>query len=186
MSSFSSPERLKNIDWEDILPRLLLVARRYYNQALRSFPGAPEPRDLVQQAIADLLGGQRTLPPDVPVFNTLCGIIRSQASNFVARQQPVGAGDHPAGTRHRPLDPKTRAAPSAPDMTVEEKLFRKKVLALIGDRPLDRRIVDLLLKDPALKPADLAALLDVPIREIYNAKRRLRRKLIRDPRLSVE
>ena len=59
--------RLREQDWDALLPRLTVWAGRLHRRYLADRPGAPEPQDLVQDAIADLATGTRTLPDDVPV-----------------------------------------------------------------------------------------------------------------------
>lgn len=172
----SIPSRLERADWEDLLPRLLLVARRFYARALVHYRGAPEPRDLVQQAITDLMDGRRTLPEDVPLFTVLCGVMRSQVSNYVARQQPVGSDTEHAAARHTMLTPDMAGSLDTTDGMATDDL-RARLYQVIGDDELLQQIIDLLLEDSALKPRDLAEMLDVPVRTIYNAKRRLKRKM---------
>jgi len=181
MTASAVPSRLQDEDWDDLLPRLLLVARRFHARALRSYSGAPDPHDLVQQAVTDLLDGRRRLPPDVPVFTVLCGVMRSQASNFVSRQQPVGPGADPDETRIAPLLMEVADAGFAPTHQLALDELRDELYAIVGNDTLARRVIDLLLEDSTLKPSDLAEMLNVPVRDIYNTKRRLRRKLRKAP-----
>lgn len=181
MTASSVPSRLQTVDWNDLMPRLLLVARRFHRRALRAYSGAPDPRDLVQQAITDVLDGRRRLPPDVPVFTVLCGVMRSQVSNYVSRQQPVGPGADSDETRLAPLLMEVADASYTPTQKLDTDELRDGLYRIVGDDDLARGVIDLLLEDSTLKPADLADMLDVDVRAIYNTKRRLRRKLEKAP-----
>ncbi len=174
--------RLRATDLDDLLARLLRVARGHHRRVLRFYRHAPTPADLVQQAVADVLDARRTWPPDVDAFGMLCGVMRSHVSNFAARQRPVGA----AGSTPRPYEGRRLAAladaapvPAATpaDAAVLDAEFRAAVRALVaGDDELVR-LVACLFEDPAYSAADLADRLGTDVKAIYNARKRLRRRL---------
>lgn len=181
-------ERLRHVDLGDLLARLLCVAEGLHRRMLRSYRGAPEPRDLVQQAIVDVLDERRRWPPQVDAYGMLCGVMWSRATNFVARQRPVGrtrsrrrAGE---GSRHADLNEHRsgRAADAhspftTPDAALMSEELRTRIRELVaGDDELER-MVDLLLEDPRYSAADLADRLGTSVRTIYNARKRLRRRL---------
>lgn len=166
--------RLDAADWDHLVPRLLLVARRFHQRALCNYRGAPEPMDLVQQAIADVMDGRRRWPQGVPLFNLLYGVMRSHVSNFAARQQPTGPAE--AGTRHISLDDVLVPAADALPADIRRSELREAVLRLVEDDPLLERMVELLFEDPHLKASDYAAMLDIPVEDVYNAAKRLKRR----------
>lgn len=168
----SALDRLRTADWGDLSPRLLLAAQRLHAQYLRRLPGAPEPADLVQDALADLMTGRRACPPDVPILTVIFHVMRSKATNLLTTNRAVGT--EAGGPRHIALDDAPAlATPIAPATGVVRDAIRQRV----ADDPELARMVDLWLEDPKLKPGDLAAMLEVPVRDIYNARKRLARKL---------
>jgi len=175
-------ERLRNVNIEDLMARLLVVAEGMCWYQLRSYHNVPEPRDLVQQAAADVLDGVRQWPDHVDAYTMLYGVMRSHVSNFAARQRPVGSSRRKQsgeGTRHVRLEdaPALQNHTSAPDMSVLSEEFREHIRRWVaGDDELEQ-MVELLLEDPECSAADLAYEMELTVREIYNARKRLRRRL---------
>jgi hypothetical protein len=174
--------RLRATDLDDLLARLLRVARGHERRVLRFYRHAPAPADLVQQAVADVLDGRRTWPPDVDAFGMLCGVMRSHVSNFAARQRPVGAsGAAPQPREGRRLaalaDAATAPAPTSADAAVLDAEFRDAVRALVADDDELVRLVECLFEDPTYGAAALADRLGTDVTGIYNARKRLRRRL---------
>jgi DNA-directed RNA polymerase specialized sigma24 family protein len=162
-------------------------------------PGGLELEDLIEEAIEDALSGQRTWPEGLDPFSLLCGTIRSKASHVwekVKRRRPGAEGSS------SPADGEEAALPPPPDDDEGEAIFqfgasgykadyyhlcqnvqrdadcyelRDRILALIGDRPLERAIVELRMDDPKMTPRDLAAVLRVPFEEVRRAVRRLQK-----------
>lgn len=164
--------RLRNVDWDDLLPRLLLAAERFHQRHLQPYADAPEPRDLAHAAIMDVLNGNRRLPEDVKLFVTLHEIVRSKVSNFVAKKMRRGTVA---------LDEKLLAitADAATDgkQHASYEHFKDAVRGYVRDDPFLERMIEYLFEDPLLKPADLAAMMGVDVHEVYNAYKRLRRRV---------
>jgi len=162
--------RLQEADWQDILPRALLAAVRFHRRYLESYSDAPTPHDLAQSAVADILSGKRRLPENVDLFVVLHEVIRSKVSNFIARRARRGTVDLNdeilAITAHASTD-------GMEDTSYEQ--FKDAVRTCVANDSFLERMIEYLFDDPMLKPADLAAMMDVEIKEIYNAYRRLRR-----------
>ena len=141
------------------------VLRSLHLKYLSNVQAAPEPEDLVQDAIADLMSGQRTWPSELPLNVVLYGIIRSRVSNFLKKHRALGLEDpgqllDPAVAAEIPLD-----------------LLKGEIKNLVQDDSELKRIIDYMLEDPLLNPRDLANLMECPVARIYNAKKRLERKL---------
>lgn len=173
VSTSSDPESIE-AQWPTLSPRLLLYAGRLHRQSLGRFPSAPDPYDLVHDALTDYLTGNRVRPEGVDLFVFLCGVIRSKASNFLDRQQRLD-GSARFG-RFVPDDAPAarRIETPAPDGSGH---LRDQVRALVDDDPFLLRFVELLFDDPDLKPGDLAALLDCSATEVYAARKRLDRRV---------
>lgn len=169
----SDPTTLE-AQWPTLSPRLLLYAGRLHRQVLERFPHAPDPYDLVHDAVTDLLTGNRVRPAEVDLFVFLCGVIRSKASNFLDRQQRLDgsarfgrfvADDAPAARR---------VETPGPDGSGH---LRDQIRALVADDPFLVRLTELLFDDPDLKPGDLATLLGCTATDVYAARKRLDRRV---------
>ena len=164
-----------DIDWPDVLPRLLLWAQSLHRRYLAGLPGAPTPEDLVHDAAADLLTGRRAWPEGLPAFVVLHGVVRSHVSNAVARASVPGA----AGFQLRsvPIEEGSAAWNEAADELVDRAAVRARALALVEDDADLVRIVTLWFDDPSLKPLDVADILGLTATDVYHATKRLRRRL---------
>ena len=170
-------------DWEALLPRLLLWAQRLHARVLHDVRGAPSPEDLVQDAVTDVLTGRRSRPADVPLAVLLYGVIRSRASQVLARSKTKGEAP---GPRYVDLEAAERLHAEAAADPARAADLRERVLALVaGDETLEK-MVALWFEDPALKPGDLAAMLGLAPAEVYAATRRLRRRGDRETAASGE
>ena len=156
-------ERLRQAKWSQIMPRILLWSHQLHRKYLSNIRAAPEARELAQDAVADLITGKRSLPEDVPITTVLYGILRSKVSNFLNTQRPDAL----------PESYDLADMSEIPDRSLLEDEVRK----LVADDEVLLRMIDYLLDDPLIKPRDLAVLMNVPVREINNAQKRLRRKL---------
>ena len=122
--------RLFNVDWRRALPRLQRWALGYWARSLAPYKGAPEPNDLVEEAIDAFLQGRRTWPQGMDprvledLLAVLINVMKSIAWNYIR------------------LD-----------------------------------MIELLDKDPDLKPRHLAEMLGVGVEAVYAARKRLKRIL---------
>jgi len=145
-------------------------------------PGGVTPDDVAAEAILKLLNGDRRYNPsdgpDIMVF--LRNTVRSMVSHIA---------DEPATTRRRPF-PQVRSDDADDPKDVEpegdepepfenavknEAVRRLKAAAAQEKDDLVERIVECVAEGIA-KPAEIAVLLDVDIKVINNAQKRLRRK----------
>jgi len=179
--------RLKSVDWKHVIPRLLLWAQFDWARRLVHFKGAPEPNDLVDEAVEALLQGRRTWPQGKnpldlkDLLAVLIETMRSIASNYIRSQYTIPVSDNPGETptptlRRISLDhlPPSPVNPSEPS---SRELFLREIRTVIGDDPLVLRMIELLDQDPDLKPRHLAEMLGVDVTDLYAARKRLRRKL---------
>lgn len=162
----SQAARLTLLDWDDLLPRLLLFAERLHGTwQMHRAPGSPSPEDLVNDAITAAFEGRRTWPSGVDAYRFLSEAVRSLASNALARSRLQQLG----------LDLDSMALPF--DDPAQVRLIEATILDVLdGDQDLIT-FATLLFEDPRLKPLDIAALMDRPIREIRNIKRRFHRRM---------
>ena len=160
-------KRLDNTRWDDVIPRALLWADAYCRRYFSHIRSAPQPRDLLQQAITDLYSGNRVLPDDAQVLPALLMVMKSIGSNFLEHHARIL--EHHTRASSQP----GRSAEDVPSWSVD---LEKLSLSLADDEAA-RRILDLKKDDPDLRARDLAALLNLSIHEIYNALKRLKRKI---------
>jgi hypothetical protein len=75
------------IDWNDLYPRLLLVAEGKLNRLawrgsrLGPIPGGQTSHDFVQAAIEKTKGGIRVWNPEISIFQHLVGVILSDINH---------------------------------------------------------------------------------------------------------
>jgi len=153
-----------------LLNRLTLFAARRYDGRLNA-------EELAMQAVADVLAGvRRSWDTDYPPFNNLCWIVRSIASNQLQKEK-----------RLLPFEPDAEAcaarpAPSQPPVselyeTDETRRGLRDLLRRAADDDLSRRVVETALEEDRWKPKELAAALNVGEADIYEARRRIGRRL---------
>ena len=176
------PERLREADWDDMVPRVRLWAHQFHRRYLARVRAAPSPDDLVQEAITKLFTGKRRLPDDVPLLTVLINNIQSDIWNFLTREgytrKDSKGKSRKGGGRHVLLEDWMKmqdadAVPAATDM----RNFTKKIRKLVASDVLVSKMVDLFFQDPLLRPRDLAEMLEVPVSDINKAQKRLKRKL---------
>ncbi|HEY0380464.1 MAG TPA: hypothetical protein VGC87_26360 [Pyrinomonadaceae bacterium] len=183
LSGGESPDRasgatiLKSLsedEWIDLLNRLkLFVAGHYYGPLDRD--------DLPMEAITEVLENRRTWNPDFPPFQNLCWIIRSIAANQLEKERRiVPLYPHARGADSTPTSNPAPAYPS-PAEDFEASETHRRISDLLqqaaGGNNLFSRIISLALKKDRWKPKEIADELKVSEPEVYNARRRIRRKL---------
>ena len=160
--------------WLTLSPRLLLYAGRLHRRSIGRFAGAPEPYDLVHEAVTDYLTGHRVHPDGLDLFVFLCGVIRSKASNFLDRQQRLDGTARFGRYVSDEAPVARRVSTPGPDGSGH---LRDQIRALVADDALLVSMTGLLFDDPDLKPADLADLLGCTASDVYSAKKRLDRRV---------
>jgi DNA-directed RNA polymerase specialized sigma24 family protein len=164
---------LKEEELTDLINRLRLFAVGRYHGRLNA-------DDLAMQAVADVFAGHRNWNADYPPFYNLCWIVRSIASNQLRKERRLRSYDIDVETGFGQSLISQPVAPP-PSETYETDETQRGLRALIsralGDDGLLHRLVALFDEREVWKPQEMATELNVGESEIYQAKRRLRRRL---------
>ncbi len=191
-------DRFERHPWHLTIPRLRRYARERTSRLVWAgsyrgpLPGGRQPEDVAHAAIEKVLTGARvwdeTVQPDLVIF--LESVVDSEISHLVESWEhrhirPAAALATAPDSEEPNLDPISRApSPAAgPLETVvegEEELrqnaFAAAFIDAVSDDPVLRRIVECIVAD-IVKPGEIAALLGIPISEIYNRRKQLQRRL---------
>ena len=159
---------MENADWEDIAPRALLWAASYHRQNLAPFRNSPTPNDLFQEAVASLFIGTRVLPEGEAIIAVIIKVMHSEASKFISSQV--------LREKHRESILKSGNTQSSGD-EYTSGMELKYILSLLKDDEVSCEIVSMLWEDPGQRARHLAEALKLTIDEVYNALKRMRRKL---------
>ena len=166
----SQRERLNKANWEEIIPRALLWADMYCRHYFARIPIAPQANDLLQQAITDLFLEKRNLPENQPIFPALIMVMKSIGYNFLEHQRRVNEHiDQEISMSGQFM----RVDDDAHSCSMDFEVF----LSSLKEDKEAIRILELKQKDPELRARDIAALLNISIKDIYNALKRVKRKL---------
>jgi hypothetical protein len=180
---------LSEDEWTELIERLTQHAScrifRHSWRGLRitqggSVPGGVDPADLASAAITDVIGRERVWNPETaPNFlDYLRSVVDSKVSHLVN------------GLENRTTRRMTRAAAAGAEFDAPGH-EPEPVTVLIDRETLERRrseIVEAIrgklvegifecVESNMTKPADIAVLLEVPVKEIYIAQKRLKRKV---------
>ena len=158
-------ERLRQADWDDLYPRALWWAKTWHKKYLSDAPSPWEPMDLLHEAIEALYSGRRTFPKEVPLLTTIINVMKSMAGNVIRKK------DH----QRDPLE-EGQVVGKATD--VPAWLCEDALRIMKGDE-IAVKIITLWCEDPDLPARDLAAKLGIDVKEVYNAHKRMKRKLDR-------
>ncbi len=186
---------LKNLtpdDWD----RLRLRLWKRFGGQLCNIPEAPSPDDLLHDAYVELLEDRRHCNlGKVTLVNCLFGIVRSKVSHIQARwkrsleknQQTVPIDAEKPDTQPladfygRPAGQNDPMEGFSPEPSAKSDLY-DDIHSLIQDDELLRKMVEYRYNhqdDNAPKAQEIADALGVPVKEIYNANRRLKSLLIK-------
>lgn len=149
-------------------------------------PGGIEPGDLVQEALVDLLTGKRKRDskkyPDLlqflkSVIDSKVNHLAESLENKTTRRLEGGfSGSQTCQAQaYDPADCTPNPSEIVTDAESAQR-FQAAVLAAIGDDPEAKTVLDL-VEAGLEKPADIAEELGIPVLEINNIQKRLRRKL---------
>ncbi|MEM8600451.1 MAG: hypothetical protein AAGF99_11060 [Bacteroidota bacterium] len=160
----SQADRLAALDWDALVPRLRLFARKLHgHHRMAARPGLPSPDDLVHDAVEAAYAGRRTWPAEVSAFGFLCGAIRSIAFNTLQRHHAVPLGD--------------ASDPPAPTLGEPPALLHDLIHACFDDHPELQRLANLYIEDVTAKASDLAERMQMPVKRMYRLLRAMRRRL---------
>ncbi len=170
-------------DWEDLVPRLLLLAvSRLSRMTWRGrrwgpTPGAAGPEDFVNDAIAKTMAGIRIWDPDrCTLFQHLAGAIVSDISHAAEssdNRMTVSAAAAPDDADWPP-----DAADDGPDpeqAVMWQSEQRRLIDHLEGVDPMLARMATCMLLEDRRETADLCMALDVAPSEVANLRKRLKR-----------
>ena len=182
--------QLSTDEWDELLERLAHHARRKIARlAWRGVRGGPvpggvDPADLAAKALELAISGQRVWDrsayPDYGPFlkgvvdSLISSLVRSVENCLTRRHGPSETGDGSpvtheiAGREQEPIDPATSRE--------DREAFRAMVFKALDGDDGAFQVLECLEAD-ITKPAEIAAYLGLPVSEINNVQRRLRRKL---------
>ncbi len=192
-------ELLEAHGWEDTVPRLVKYARDEMGRRVwqgvfgGTAPGGKQAYDLVTTAVEKLFDGRRAWDPATQpdLFVHLQGIVDSDLGHLARSLgnkltlRALGRlveSDEAVEDLPDPMDEFASATPSPEAVTLlkeQERLSEDFLIeldeALQGDPEL-QRIVEAIV-DGAEKPAEIAEEAGIATKAVYNARKRLQRKL---------
>jgi hypothetical protein len=171
-------------DWDDLVPRLLLLAvsrlRRmtWRGQRRGPPPGAAEAEDFVNDAISKTIAGVRIWNPEAcTLFQHLAGVIVSDISHAAGSMENRTTLREAAGN-----DPGTSLiadvgdeAPDQETTAVWRSEQRRLLDHLARVDPALRTMAELMLVQDMQETADLSRAMAVPAAEVANRRKRLKR-----------
>lgn len=181
-------EALEEADLDKLIMRLRLythmrLARMFWRgESNGPIPGGWEPEDFVQAALRKGLSRVRVWrSSDHSLFDFLKGIISSDISNLALKSENVAESrvtTTPADANRNSVSaanlPGKRSEWPDASSSGDEELM--EILQRVGEKDLDRKIVRCVLEKGLSASGEIAAELNLPVGEIYKAKKRLRRK----------
>jgi hypothetical protein len=170
-------------DWEDLVPRLLLLAlsrlqRMCWRGGRRSSPpGAAEAEDFVNDAISKTMAGVRVWDPGAcTLFQHLAGIIVSDISHAAesADNRLTASGlESGDGTPIDVLD----GSPDQESAALWRSERRRLLAHLDGIDPALRQMAELMLVHDLNETEELRLRLGIPFAEVANRRKRLKRAI---------
>jgi DNA-directed RNA polymerase specialized sigma24 family protein len=163
------------IDWEDLHPRLLLVATKKLKRLFwrgGAIPGGKTADDFVQDAIAKTLEWRRPWNGDCTLFKHLVGIISGDISHWVMsaeNRRTVRSDEKVIQIKDPRHSPETEA--------IQRAQVQHFFSFLEGKRPDLRLVAEFMLCDPDGSSHKLALKLGLSLTEVDSLKRALRRAI---------
>ena len=157
--------------WKDLQPHIpwaLEFARRLHTKHLLALNNpAFEPEDIVSQILHDVVTGARKWPETVSIRKglTMCLINLCWTLGHRHRRSSL--------THHHHQIPFAEEK-YAPD-TLEGSLFVEELRRLFSNDTELLQMIDCYIQAPGMKPRDLSTALEMPVEQIYNARKRLKR-----------
>ena len=165
--------RLSDQEWKDLIDRLRLFVNSYYYNL--------DADDLIMEGIEAVMAGRRSWNSTKPAFHNFCSILRSIASNQLEKEKrftPLSLNTETSRTNDAPLVlPATPPHAETYEQREADENFRSRLEQSLQDDSLSLRIADYLIDNPMAKPEKVAEDLGEGKRKIYNARKRLLRKL---------
>lgn len=179
--------------WEEILERL---TRHAHYKLLRLVwrgvpfsrggapPGGVEAGDLASKAIVDLLDGRRKWDPGVQpdLLTFLKGVVDSKVSHLVESVENVSTArlaEAQEGGGVRAIGQSSAATAAASELVIDQEALEQCRLRIWREIEGDDLAIQILdcYEAGLMKPAEMAEAIGVDVEEIYNAQKRLRRKV---------
>jgi len=171
-------------DWDDLVPRLLLLAvsrlqrMTWRGQRRGPPPGAAEAEDFVNDAISKTIAGVRIWNPEAcTLFQHLAGVIVSDISHAAGSMENRSTLRE-AGGSDTSVSLVAEVGDDAPDQEAVA-VWRSEQRQLLEhlDRvdPALRAMAELMLVQDMQETGDLVRVLAVPAAEIANRRKRLKR-----------
>lgn len=164
-------------DWDDLVPRLLLLAARrlarmtWRGARLGAVPAALQPEDVVNDAIAKTIAGVRVWNRDCTLFQHLAGAVISDISHAATAIENRLGVDGGNETHPEPA----ADGPDQAQIALWRDEQRRLLAHLDGIDPRLAQLARLMLDQDLRETAPLAAALGVPAAEIGNLRKRLKR-----------
>lgn len=170
-------------DWEDLVPRLLLLAvsrlsRMTWRGRRRGpTPGAAQAEDFVNDAIAKTMAGIRAWDPDrCTLFQHLAGAIVSDISHAARSSDNRMTVSAAAAPENADWPPDTAGVGPDPEQAVIWKSEQRRLIDHLGGvDPVLGRMAVLMLVEDRRETADLCMALDVAPSDVANLRKRLKR-----------
>lgn len=170
-------------DWEDLVPRLLLLAvsrlsRMTWRGRRRGpTPGAAQAEDFVNDAIAKTMAGIRAWDPDrCTLFQHLAGAVVSDISHAAESSDNRMTVSAAAADPDAEWPPDTADDGPDPEQAVLWQSEQQRLIDhLEGVDPMLGRMAICMLVDDRRETADLCMALDVAPSEVANLRKRLKR-----------
>lgn len=164
---------LSDQDWKDLIDRLKLFFKSYYYNV--------DVEDLIMDAVTAVIAGKRRWDPTTPPFHNFCSIIRSVASNKLEKEKrftSLTPDNETSRTHDVPLNlPSIPSHAEAYEQRENDEVFRSRLEESLKDDALALHLADSLIDDPEVKPEQIAEDLGEEKKKVYNARKRLFRKL---------
>jgi DNA-directed RNA polymerase specialized sigma24 family protein len=172
---------LQEVDWSDMVPRLLLYTayrlRRMGRSPHELSPTGKTAEDYVLSAVEALFSGARRYDPErTSLFAFLCGVISSELSHEFQSQESRSL------SRSISLD-----SEDAPDVAARDNLEQRAIIAdsvekfirYLGDDPALQGYVRGRMQYPDATAEELATALRIGVDDMRNLDRRLRRRQLK-------
>jgi RNA polymerase sigma factor (sigma-70 family) len=162
-------------EWNALYKRLMYFAYRRYGWVPYVTMDSVSVEDLIHEAIISVIEGKRVWPKDVELFKFLCEVIRSKASHILERKGRIVTIEGEELWSDTVASSVTRQEEAPRE--AEYQQFCNKIRELVCDDEVLTRIMEALFVEPDMKPRDIAEWLGLPIEEVRNAQKRLKRNL---------
>ena len=171
-------------NWEDLIPRLLLLAisrlRRmsWHGERRGAPPGAAEAEDFVNDAVSKTIAGVRIWNPAAcSLFQHLAGVVVSDISHAAqSAENRITLRDSPSPAAGASLTATVADGAPNPESVIAWRSEQRRLLDHLEALDADlRRMAELMLVGDMQETADLSRALAIPAAEVANRRKRLKR-----------